>query len=49
MYHRAWWLMLIILLLEGKVLEAYGGTWGSYPSGLGHPATAGMENLKKYV
>jgi hypothetical protein len=32
---RAWWLMLVILLLEGKVLEAYGGTWGSYHGGLG--------------
>jgi hypothetical protein len=34
--------MLVIPLLEGKVLEAYGGTWGSYPKGLGHLVTAGM-------
>jgi hypothetical protein len=38
---RAWWLMRVIPLLEGKVLEAHGGTWGSYPRGLKHPATLG--------
>jgi hypothetical protein len=39
--NQAGCLMLVIPLLEGKVLVAYGGTWGSDPRELGHSVTTG--------